>query len=189
MRAIIKENLQLLPRGHPMDWFVRQFQIPVDKVADLLAISLCPYHGIGEKGVHKNTYGRLVASITPTFWEPQNQAWFFEATSHTGNTINGVIWYRRFTDWHLASIEVVGSNPHISSVLVNSKTGRGFYLIGWMFRVSTQALDRLLWSALAPRVFKEDIGHIISKGYSLKQDTNDPNRLPNPFDMYRVIHL
>lgn len=169
MRQFIQDNLQLLPQGYPMDWFVRQFRIPIDKVPDLLAISLCPHHGIGENGVHSNTYGRFVTSIIPTFWEPQNQAWFFEATGRSGTQNPGVIWYRCFSNWHLASIEVVGSKPHISSVLVNSNTGEGYYLIGWIFRPTIQAWDRFLWLILAPMVFAEDVDHIMKCGYTLSK--------------------
>lgn len=178
VRTTILSYLQILSRGSPMQWYWSPFSICPSKVNDLLAISLCPFHGVGANGVHKNTYGRLVRRIIPTRWDKEKQAWFFEAESHSGNPVPGVIWYRKVGRYHLASIEVQGSKPHISSVFIDPHSGKGFYLVGWPLRVATQFLDYLVWSTLAPMVFAEDLQYVELQGYAFPVDSH---QVSNPF--------
>ncbi len=171
MEQSIRNELQLLSKDNPLCWVQHNFQIIPEKVPDLLAISLCPYHGIGKNGVHRKTYGKFISHIQPTRWDSQASCWHFEATGHSGRCIVGCIWYRKMPEGqHLASIEITGSQPHISTVLVHSDTGQGLYLIGFSSDPIFLGLQLFAWSWMASAVFSEDWTYVQKSGYQLGKD-------------------
>lgn len=175
----ILEGLQLLSKGLISSWVRQEFEIPTEKVKDMIAISLCPYHGVGKNGVHAGTYGKLVDSIEPTKWDNDTNTYYFNAKGRSGKIVPGCIWYRRITnELELASIEVLGNQSHVSSVMINSN-GKGEFIIGFNSNKSIEGIQLLLWRILALMVFEEDLNHILKNGYYLSDN--------NPFS--KIISL
>jgi len=163
----ILDELQLLPKNFVSSWTRQEFEIPTEKVKDMIAISLCPYHGVGKNGVHIGTYGKLVESIEPTKWDKDNRTYHFNAKGKSGKIVPGCIWYRRINDeLELASIEVLGNQPHVSSVMLSSN-GKGEFLIGFNSNKSLEGIQILIWKILGSMVFEEDLNHILENGYNL----------------------
>ncbi len=158
-------ELRIFVPASSMVWVQKEFQVPSGQVFDLIAISLCPYHGVGQNGVHRNTYGRLIQSIQPTFWDEDRSSWYFTAQGKSGREVQGVLWYSlREDNTHLAVIEIVGSQPHVSAVVVDDH-GKGSYLVGWEPNLYRVGIEIFLWNIIATMVFQEDIIHIQKYGY------------------------
>ncbi len=173
LEAIIYARLKIF-RPNNIAWIRKSFQISPSEVRAMVEISLCPYHGVGEKGVHRNTYGRLIKEVHPTHWDQNQCAWYFTAIGHSGREVQGVLWYQTLLDdSHLAVIEVVGPQPHVSAMQVD-QDGEGYFLVGWKPNPALVGLEYLFWSKVGQAVFEEDRRYINEYGYQL--GLNNPFR-------------
>ncbi len=138
-------------------------------VRPFMLISLDHIHGVGNKGVHKRTYGRFVKDIQITSEGPEQLA--FEAVTGKGTVKNGLIWFHKYRCpdtqnvlWEVAVIEI--EHGHVSAVCHNFN--RIQYLVGFKsqrMHPFMKGVEYLAWTAIARAVFDEDRLHIQKNGY------------------------
>ena len=169
LEGIIFAGLKIF-KPSSIAWIRKPFCIESEKVHDMIAISLCPYHGVGPNGVHRNTYGKLIREVTPSYWDKTTNSWYFTAMGNSGPNVQGVLWYQHLLDGsHLAVIEIVGPQSHVSAMQVDN-AGEGYFLVGWQPNPILLGLEYVLWSQIGQAVFEEDRFYVEKHGYHLSKN-------------------